>query len=297
MQHRMARRRVTVAVAGGVFLMLLATTASSLGQSLVGLAAPASITSALAAQAQQQRQHGQHTCAATYTPQLLPMGVPSGATLLKSALAVPLCALLPTDDLRDTQELHLLMVHNVTLSHLHDLQTKAVVARKKTPTTTTTPPPTRTNSTPSTTSSGSSSGSGTGTAPSGGLGPCGGDYPWTGSVGLWVAPMGCFAQIFSPSAVSTGTWNSVGYCNWVVEALHHTNNLWGMPRLGLHVGAAVFFAGGVYGASAAGHWANVVSIHGSWMLIIEENFTWRGGGFGRIDYRFVPIGGGESYYG
>jgi hypothetical protein len=33
------------------------------------------------------------------------------------------------------------------------------------------------------------------------------------------------------------------------------------------------------------------------MLIIEENFTWRGGGFGRVDYRLVPIGGGETFLG
>lgn len=135
------------------------------------------------------------------------------------------------------------------------------------------------------------------TAPvSGNLGPCGGNYNWAAETpSLWKAPVGCFGRIFSPSSVSTAAWHSPGFCNWVVEALHRTNNLWGLPHISLRPGAAIFFSGGVYGASSAGHWANVVSIHGGWMLIIEENFTWRGGGFGRIDYRFVPIGRGETF--
>lgn len=133
---------------------------------------------------------------------------------------------------------------------------------------------------------------------SGNLGPCGGNYNWGAeSPSLWRAPVGCFGRIFSQSAVSSAPWHSPGWCNYVVEALRHTNNLWGLGYSHLHVGAVVFFSGGVWGASRAGHWAMVASIHNGWMLIIEENFAYRGGGFYRLDYRFVPISRGETFLG
>ena len=132
----------------------------------------------------------------------------------------------------------------------------------------------------------------------GNLGPCGGNYNWSAeSPSLWRAPVGCFGRIFAQSAVSSAPWHSPGWCNYVVEALRHTNNLWGLGYSHIHVGAVVFFSGGVWGASRAGHWAMVASIHNGWMLIIEENFAYRGGGFYRLDYRFVPISRGETFLG
>jgi hypothetical protein len=62
-------------------------------------------------------------------------------------------------------------------------------------------------------------------------------------------------------------------------------------------GAAIFFAGNVQGASSAGHYAQVVAIAPDhyWMLITEMNFSWRGGGFGKVDYRYAHVGPGVTF--
>lgn len=295
MHHRGALLRGAIALA--TVLIFLASVLPSLESDLAGLAglttmaAPALSGAAISvAFARAPRT----PCSATYIPQVTEVdSFPIFDSHTSSAL--PLCAAHNDDaDIHDAQAQHALMVRTITQAHLHELALQAVVVVKKTPT----PNPGPSASAHPAPSSGGSGSGGSGSGGSGGyLGPCGGAYTWPSAIGLWVTPLGCFGKIFAPSAVSTGAWASPGYCNWVPEALHHTNNLTGLPREGLHVGAAVFFAGGVYGASAAGHWANVVSIHNGWMLIIEENFTWRGGGFGRVDYRYVPVGNGESFYG
>ncbi len=75
--------------------------------------------------------------------------------------------------------------------------------------------------------------------------------------------------------------------------------LWGNYRRGSTPvpGATVVFAGGVQGASSAGHYARVVAVApgGQWLLISEMNFTWRGGGFGRINYRYIHTGAGITF--
>lgn len=59
---------------------------------------------------------------------------------------------------------------------------------------------------------------------------------------------------------------------------------YGAPR----VGAVIWYNPGVQGASSEGHWGLVVAIGpNGWMLTEEANFYYRGGGFGRIDYRYV----------
>lgn len=285
MKHRMGLQRGVLCVA--VLLIAMAAIAPTFGGAsnvFAALTAPSASLALSSAFKNAQARPSRQACTTTYTP------TPSNSGVIETALALPLCAANDSsaNDANDIASFKAMLIA------YHVQQTKIVQPVKKTKVTVSRPSTPTAPKTTTTTSGGSSGGGGSSL---GYLGPCGGSYPWTGSVGLWVAPTGCFGKIFSPSAVSSGTWASAGYCNWVPEALHHTNNLWGLPRSAVHAGAAVFFSGGVYGASSGGHWANVVSVHGSWMLIIEENFSWRGGGFGRVDYRFVPIGGGESFMG
>jgi hypothetical protein len=59
----------------------------------------------------------------------------------------------------------------------------------------------------------------------------------------------------------------------------------------------VHFNGGVQGASRDGHWAQVVAVAPGnyWVLITEMNFRWRGGGFGKVSYRYIHVGPGVSF--
>lgn len=117
----------------------------------------------------------------------------------------------------------------------------------------------------------------------------------------WTIPSGCYAGIYRPNPANYVRRPSYGWCNWWPEVLHPAYS----GSLALHqpnhstprVGAVVFFAGGVQGASAAGHYAQVVAIApgGHWVLITEMNFTWRGGGFAKVDYRFISVGTGVSF--
>jgi surface antigen len=73
-------------------------------------------------------------------------------------------------------------------------------------------------------------------------------------------------------------------------------------HLGLRVsalpvaGATVIFQPGVEGASALGH-AGVVEqvLGGGWFIISEMNFSWNGGGWGRVNYRYAHVGPGVSF--
>lgn len=61
-------------------------------------------------------------------------------------------------------------------------------------------------------------------------------------------------------------------------------------------GATVVFQGGVQGASWLGHVAHVEAVYpGGWFLVSEMNFSWNGGGFGRVDYRYAHTGPGVSF--
>ncbi|HEU0026038.1 MAG TPA: CHAP domain-containing protein [Ktedonobacterales bacterium] len=62
------------------------------------------------------------------------------------------------------------------------------------------------------------------------------------------------------------------------------------------VGATVVFQPGVQGASGSGHVGHVVQIlSGGWFVISEMNFYWNGGGWGRVDYRYVHTGSGVAF--
>ncbi len=61
-------------------------------------------------------------------------------------------------------------------------------------------------------------------------------------------------------------------------------------------GATVVFQPGVQGASGLGHVAHVVSVYGNgWFLVAETSFTFNGGGFGRVSYRYAHTGYGVSF--
>lgn len=61
-------------------------------------------------------------------------------------------------------------------------------------------------------------------------------------------------------------------------------------------GATVVFQPGVQGASGSGHVGHVVQVlSGGWFIISEMNFYWNGGGWGRVDYRYVHTGSGVAF--
>jgi surface antigen len=126
---------------------------------------------------------------------------------------------------------------------------------------------------------------------------------WVANLSNWTAPPGCYAKIYQPDQNAYSSLTSFGYCNWWVEALHpkHPDLLLDPAKYTTGTtpvpGAAMWFDPGVQGASSAGHWAQVVAVNpdGYWMLITEMNFAWRGGGFGRVDYRYVHVGPGVVF--
>jgi surface antigen len=61
-------------------------------------------------------------------------------------------------------------------------------------------------------------------------------------------------------------------------------------------GATVVFQPGVQGAGGSGHVAHVEQLlGGGWFIISEMNFYWNGGGWGRVDYRYVHAGSGVAF--
>ena len=132
--------------------------------------------------------------------------------------------------------------------------------------------------------------------------PCVGPVLFPAKIDTWTVPAGCYGLIYTPNPANYVSRPGFGYCNWWVRVMDSghpdiTENTsyprGSMPR----VGAAVYFDGGVQGADPAGHWARVEAIapDGYWMLISEMNFAWRGGGFGRVDYRFAHTGPGVTF--
>ncbi|HEX9070143.1 MAG TPA: hypothetical protein VF807_15345, partial [Ktedonobacterales bacterium] len=133
--------------------------------------------------------------------------------------------------------------------------------------------------------------------------PCHSDILWAPSLSNWTVPPDCYATIYSPDPSKyPPTIGAFGYCNWWVNVLNpnEPNLLYSSSyRHGSAPipGAAIYFSGLVQGASGAGHFAQVVAIAPDhyWMLITEMNFGWRGGGFGRVDYRYAHVGPGVTF--
>lgn len=132
--------------------------------------------------------------------------------------------------------------------------------------------------------------------------PCAGyAVTWPARISQWTVPNGCFGRIFFPNPVNYPVRPSYGWCNWWPEVLHPQysgNTALHLPSHSAPVpGAVVFFAGGVQGASWAGHYAQVVAIAPDhyWLLVTEMNFYWRGGGWQKVDYRYIHVGAGVSF--
>lgn len=135
----------------------------------------------------------------------------------------------------------------------------------------------------------------------GGL-PCQDSYIFVPKISQWTVPPGCYANIYYPNRSVYHASSTFGYCNWWVEALHpnQPDILYGTEytRTSTPIaGAAVWFNPNVQGAGSDGHWAQAVAVSpdGYWVLITEMNFAWRGGGFGRVDFRYIHVGAGVYF--
>ncbi len=154
----------------------------------------------------------------------------------------------------------------------------------------------------STTSTSASNGGGSSYgAATGGL-PCQQSYMFIAKVSQWATPPGCYASIYYPSQTAYHANSNFGFCNWWVLALHPNQQdiLYGKEytRTSTPIpGAAVWFDPYVQGAGSAGHWAQAVAVSpdGYWVLITEMNFAWRGGGWGRVDFRYIHVGPGVVF--
>lgn len=132
--------------------------------------------------------------------------------------------------------------------------------------------------------------------------PCQSTTYFVANINEWAVPPGCFGAIYTPSVAAYGARPDYGYCNWWPEALNptHPDILSGgeYTRSSVPVpGAVVWEAPGTQGASAGGHYAQVVAVApgGYWVLITEMNFYWRGGGYGKVDYRYIHVGAGVTF--
>jgi hypothetical protein len=131
--------------------------------------------------------------------------------------------------------------------------------------------------------------------------PCRSSDYFNGVPSQWAVPPSCYGGVYSINPANYVYRPGFGWCNWWPEVMNPSrpNLLWGNYPRGTtpRPGATVVFAPGVQGASAGGHYGRVVAIYpgGGWILISEMNFTWRGAGFGRVNYRFVRTGPGVTY--
>lgn len=121
---------------------------------------------------------------------------------------------------------------------------------------------------------------------------------WAVAVSQWAVPPGCFGGIYRVNPYAYGVETAdYGWCDWWPKAITHNNNALNGTRHGApRVGAVMWFNPGDQGAGSAGHWAYVESIGpNGWLLISEMNDTWRGGGWQRVNYRYVRVDGGTSF--
>ncbi len=128
------------------------------------------------------------------------------------------------------------------------------------------------------------------------LEPCRQSTQFLASLSQWAVPPGCYGTIYTPNPANYVSRPGFGWCNWWVRVTHPTHlditESLAYPRGTNPVaGAPIYFDGNEQGADSAGHWAVAVAIAPDhyWVLISEMNFAWRGGGFGKIDYRYIHV--------
>lgn len=120
--------------------------------------------------------------------------------------------------------------------------------------------------------------------------PCHSSDYVDGPIYEWKVPPGCYADVYYVNPKNYVSRAGFGWCNWWPEVLHPDRpNILHEARHSTPIpGAVVVFAGGEQGASSDGHYGEVVAILGNgWILMSEMNDTWRGAGFGRVNYRYV----------
>ena len=119
---------------------------------------------------------------------------------------------------------------------------------------------------------------------------------WTGVIGRWTIPPGCFGQIYYPDPakymVNGQEIGGFGWCNWWPEALlRDPHALDKPPHAQVRVGVPVFYV--PQPPSTVGHYAFIESIgqgqYAGWVLISEMNMYWRGGGWAKVDYRYMRV--------
>jgi hypothetical protein len=132
--------------------------------------------------------------------------------------------------------------------------------------------------------------------------PCAGGVQFVANISQWTVPPGCYSKIYYPNPANYVYRAGFGWCNWWPEVLHphQPDLLWGSEYTRSSVpavGAAIFFSGDVQGASSDGHYAEVVAISPDhyWVLVSEMNFYWRGGGWQKVDYRYIHVGWGVTF--
>lgn len=132
--------------------------------------------------------------------------------------------------------------------------------------------------------------------------PCHSSAMFPAHITQWTTPVSCYAGIYRVNTANYVSRSGFGWCNWWVEVLHpnQPDILWGREYRRSSVptpGAAVYFAPGVQGASSDGHFAQVVAVAPDhyWVLITEMNFTWRGGGWQKVSYRYIHVGSGVTF--
>lgn len=114
--------------------------------------------------------------------------------------------------------------------------------------------------------------------------------PYGGALSLWKTPPAPFDKVYyvNPRLYpGRGGWPT---CSWWAREV---SVAFGLGRGSVHyapkVGAAIHYAPGVLGASMDGHYGHVVAVYSNgWVLSSEMNFYWRGGGAGRVVFRFIP---------
>lgn len=135
--------------------------------------------------------------------------------------------------------------------------------------------------------------------------------PVSGTPGAWTPVPG--HPSYGMSDYAGDPWSQYfGYCTWYAWYRHQNEPLmqlgnasqwpWNAPSHGLHVGstpvvgATVVFQPGVEGAGGGGHAAHVEAVlSGGWFIMSEMNFSWNGGGWGRVDWRYAYVGSGVSF--
>jgi surface antigen len=130
----------------------------------------------------------------------------------------------------------------------------------------------------------------------------------SGPYSSWTPPPGYHS--FAVSDFPGDPWHdSFGQCTWWAahqrpdENFLYWGDAWNWANAARARGypvtatpapnATVVFAPGVQGASNLGHVSHVEQVlTGGWVLVSEMNFFWNGGGFARVDYRYVHAGTG-----